>query len=378
MDLSDTATPALILDRGKMETNLVGMERVSQRLGVPLRPHGKTPKCKPIAQRLMRGGAIGLSVSTLREAEEYFSAGVEDLFYAVGMVPNKLDRAMALMKAGARMSFLLDSAAAARAIADQLPAGAPPLPIVVEIDVDGYRTGINPADQELFELVGIFRDCDRMAFEGIMSYGGRSYELGEPSAVADLAEKHRQALVDTKHRLEGLGLECKTVSFGSTPAVLHARSMEGVTELRCGIYVFQDLFQAAIGCCRPDDIALSVLTTIIGIRESQNIIVVDAGSLAMSKDASTRGTEHDAGYGLVVSASGNEFQPGLYLETTNQEIGLVTSLSGQPLNFSRFSIGEQLRILPNHADLTAAAHELYLVVDGGHEIVDRWERFNFW
>ena len=378
MKLTDISTPALVLDPDKLEDNIVAMERVAKRLCVPLRPHGKTPKCLPIAKRLMEGGATGLSVSTLREAEEYFAGGINDLFYAVGLVPNKLDRALALMQAGARMTFLLDSAAAALAISRQVPAEAPALPIAIEIDVDGYRTGVGPGGSEFIELVEAIRNSPNLTLAGIMSYGGRSYEIREPSAVAALAEEHRKKLVETKDALERLGADCEMVSFGSTPAVLHAEKMDGVTELRCGIYMFQDLFQSAIGCCSIDDIALSVLTSVIGIRERQNTIVVDAGSLALSKDLSTADTDHKAGYGLVVSADGSEIIPDLFVKTTNQEVGLVTTMSGVPIDWSRFQIGQQLRILPNHADLTAAAHDHYLIIENGDEIVDRWDRFNFW
>jgi len=378
MKLSDISTPALVLDKDKLEKNIVAMESVAMRLGVPLRPHGKTPKCLPIAKRLMQGGAIGLSVSTLREAEEYFAGGIEDLFYAVGLVPNKLDRALALIDAGARMTFLLDSAEAAKVISRQVPAEAPPLPIVIEIDVDGYRTGVNVRESEFAELVDVIENSPHLTLAGIMSYGGRSYEVRDPEAVALLAEEHRQALVEAKKRLGQLDTACEMVSFGSTPAVLHAKGMDGVTELRCGIFMFQDLFQSAIGCCRNEDIALSVLTSVVGIREKQNTIVVDAGNLALSKDLSTADTEHCAGYGLVASANDGEIIPDLYVKTTNQEIGLITSMSGRAVDWSRFQIGQQLRILPNHADLTAAAHDHYLVVENGDEVVDRWHRFNFW
>jgi D-serine deaminase-like pyridoxal phosphate-dependent protein len=54
------------------------------------------------------------------------------------------------------------------------------------------------------------------------------------------------------------------VSVGSTSTVLSARALDGVTEVRCGVYVFFDLFMANVGVCAIENIALSVLTTVGG------------------------------------------------------------------------------------------------------------------
>ena len=62
---------------------------------------------------------------------------------------------------------------------------------------------------------------------------------------------------------------------------------------------FQDLFQAGLGACSVDDVALSVLATVTGRQPAQDRFVIDAGGLALSKDRSTQGTAFDAGYGLV-------------------------------------------------------------------------------
>jgi D-serine deaminase-like pyridoxal phosphate-dependent protein len=42
------------------------------------------------------------------------------------------------------------------------------------------------------------------------------------------------------------------------------------------------------------------------------------------------------------------------------------------------AVGTRLRILPNHACLTAAAHDRYHVVDGGTDVVAIWPRLNGW
>jgi len=373
--LPDLPTPALILDRGVMDRNIARMAARAAELGVPLRPHGKTPKCGEIGRRLMAAGAIGLTVSTLREAEGYFDAGVADLFYAVALAPAKVARAAALRARGAQLTCLVDHPEAVAAIAAEAVGADAEIPLVVEIDVDGYRSGLPDRGGALEAMARDIAARPGVRFSGVMSYGGASYGC-DPAAAAGLAERHRAALVGARDRLAALGLGCPVVSFGSSPAVLHARSMDGVTELRCGIHVFQDLFQAAIGACAVGDVAVSVLTTVIGVRPDLGRIVVDAGGLAMSKDLSTQRTPHDAGYGLVCDIDGRLIE-GLFMPATSQELGIIEA-RGVALPYERLTIGTKLRILPNHADMTAAAYDRYAVVDGGRDVVADWERFNGW
>lgn len=374
--LQDLPTPALVLDKSKMDRNILKMQAVSKRLNVPLRPHGKTPKNVEIGRELVANGAVGLTVSTLREAEAYFSGGVTDLFYAVALAPAKVERVAALIKAGATITCLVDHPNAAAKIAREARRLGVTIPLAIEIDVDGYRAGLPDLNGAIETLTQQIVQEEGTSFAGIMSYGGASYNCTPPEAH-DLAEKHRQKLIDVRNRVNALGIDCPMVSFGSSPATLYAETMEHITELRCGIYVFQDLFQAAIGACTIDDIAISVLVSVIGLRPDRNMIIVDAGGLAMSKDLSTARTNHDAGYGLVCDINGRLIGD-LHIATTSQELGLITSLSGAPLPFDDIEIGTRLRILPNHADMTAAAYDGYHVVNGGNQIVNYWERANGW
>jgi len=374
--LDQLPTPSLVLDRGRMARNIERMAARAAALGVPLRPHGKTPKSADVARQLEAAGAVGLTVSTLREAEYYSAAGFADLFYAVALAPQKVGRVAALIRRGADIKCLVDHPDAAAGIAAAAAAAEITIPLVIEIDVDGYRTGIAPGSA-FVELGRSIHAARATRLAGIMSYGGASYNC-TPEEAADLAERHRLALVAAQAELHAAGLPCGMVSFGSSPAVMAARSMAGITELRCGIYVFQDLFQAAIGACGIEDIALSVLSSVIAVRPDLNRIVIDAGGMAMSKDLSTSRTAHDAGYGLVCDARTGALIEDVHVAATSQELGLLATFGGRPLPFDRLGIGEQVRILPNHSDMTAAAYDEYAVVDGGNEIVARWHRQNGW
>lgn len=359
-----------------MHRNIGRMAGRALDLGVPLRPHGKTPKNGEIGRLLYAAGAAGLTVSTLREAEGYFAAGCNDIFYAVALAPDKVDRVARLIANGAAITCLVDHADAVAKIAERARGCGTIVRLVVELDVDGYRAGLRNDNGALRSLADQIVATEGVSFEGIMSYGGASYGC-TPIEAAALADVHRLALLAGVEELRQAGIACTVVSFGSSPAVLHARSMEGITELRCGIYVFQDLFQAAIGACRIEDIAVSVLATVIGHRPDLNRIIVDAGGLAMSKDLSTSKTSHDAGYGLVCDIE-NRLFPDLFMTNTSQELGILTTMSGTPLPFDALPIGVKLRILPNHADMTAAAFDGYHVIGSNVREVEYWERFNGW
>jgi D-serine deaminase-like pyridoxal phosphate-dependent protein len=371
-------TPALLLDQARMDRNIEMMAGHSRRLGVPLRPHGKTPKCAAVLKRLMAHGALGVTASTVAEVEGAAAAGVGDIFYAVALEHRKIARLAAVQQDGVRLSCLTSSLAGARLCAAEAARLQTCLEFWIEIDVDGYRSGI-PADSDEFEMLARFLETHPATrLRGLMSYGGISYQAPSTTSRAEISEAHRQALLNAQAQLRSKGIEAKELSFGSGPAVQSATQMDGVSELRCGIYIFQDLFQAGIGACGIEDIAVTVLTTVIGSDAARNRLVIDAGALALSKDRSTAGTSFDAGFGLIIDAATGELIDGLYVGTVSQELGLVTTLDGSRLDFQRYPVGTRLRVLPNHADMTAAGFPGYHVLNGGCQVVDYWARYNFW
>lgn len=376
MTLDELPTPSFVIDTVRLEANIARMAARAQILGVGLRPHGKTPKCAEIGLRLADGGG-GLCTSTLLEAERYFVAGVADLFYAVALTPAKAARAAALIAKGADLKCLIDDPGGLAAIAEATRAAGVTLPLLIEVAADDYRSGVTLNGDSLKQLASAIAAHDGLRLVGVMSYGGASYGL-QPSEAAALAEHHRSTLVTAAARLRAAGYEMRIVSFGSTPAVLHAETLSGVTEVRCGIYAFQDLFQAAIGACEIGDIAGSVLTEVISRQPWNNRFVIDAGGLALSKDRSTATTDHDAGFGRICDAATGALIDDLYVQTTSQELGLVTSLSGAPIDLADFPVGRRLRVLPNHADMTAAAYGAYHLINTGGAVTGCLERFNGW
>jgi D-serine deaminase-like pyridoxal phosphate-dependent protein len=196
-----------------------------------------------------------------------------------------------------------------------------------------------------------------------------------------MAERERLAVVECAAALATARLPCPVVSVGSTPTAFCAESFAGVTEVRAGVYMFCDLMMAGLGVCDVDDIAVSVLTSVVGHQRDKGWLLVDAGWMALSRDRSTAGRPFDAGYGLVCDRQGR-LLPGVQVVETNQEHGIIAPGGGTPDagagELSRLPIGTRLRILPNHACATAAQHGAYHVLSGGDEVLATWPRFGGW
>jgi D-serine deaminase-like pyridoxal phosphate-dependent protein len=376
MKVDKLPTPSFVIEQTKLDANIERMAARAQALGVVLRPHGKTPKSVELVRRLLKGGS-GLCTSTLLEAERYFEAGIMDIFYATALTPAKAPRAARLVAAGAKLTCLIDDDDGLTGISEAAQAAGVRIALVIEVAADDYRCGVRLEGDDLVSLAEAIAEHAALDLVGVMSYGGASYQC-TPDEARTLAEHHRSTLVDAADRLRAEGHRIDRVSFGSTPAVLHAEHMEGITEVRCGIFAFQDLFQAAIGACEVSDIAGSVLTEVIGRQAHNNRIVIDAGGLALSKDRSTGLTDKDAGYGLVCDGETGELIDDLIVQTTSQELGLVASPSGTRIDIDAFPVGRRLRVLPNHADMTAAAYDRYFILGKGGDVIETVQRFNGW
>ncbi|CAN7536831.1 alanine racemase [Pseudorhodoferax sp. LjRoot39] len=374
--LATLDTPAAIVSLPRVQHNIARMQARADALGVRLRPHVKTTKCAQVVAAQRAAGAQGITVSTLKEAEQFFAQGITDILYAVAMAQHRLPQALALRQRGCALQILTDSMEGARAIAEFGRAQGHAFDVLVEIDTDGHRSGIAPDDALLLEVAGTLHGAG-MRLLGVLTHAGSSYALDDPVALAALAEQERAGCVRAAERLRAAGLPCPVVSVGSTPTALEAAALPSVTELRAGVYVFFDLVMRNVGVCRDDELALSVLTTVIGHQADKGWAIVDAGWMAMSRDRGTARQSRDYGYGQVCTVDGAPIA-GYLLSGANQEHGIVSHAEGSdPAIATRFPVGTRLRIWPNHACATGAQFPAYqaLAQDGS---ITTWERFHGW
>lgn len=371
------ATPALLLDKDKLDRNLKRLRDRMTARGVVLRPHMKTAKSIDVARRAFPSGTGPITVSTLAEAEYFAGYGFTDMTYAVGLSPDAARRAMALCKAGVDLKLLLDSAeqASALGIAGR-EAGMRPSAFI-EIDCDGHRGGLRADDPELLNVAQAMKQAG-VSLAGILTHAGESYALNTRAALVAAAENERAVAVLAAETLRAAGHDCPVVSVGSTPTAHFAEDLTGVTEMRAGVYMFFDLVMHGVGVCATDDLAVSVLATVVGTKPEKGWILVDAGWMALSRDRGTAAQAVDQGYGLVCDLSGKLY-PDLIVGQASQEHGVLLVRSGSAATPPDLTVGSKVLILPNHACATASQHDLYNVVSaGGHAIEARWPRIRGW
>lgn len=374
------ATPALVLDLAKVDRNIARLRTRLAKLGVAFRPHVKTSKSLHVARRMFPIGVGPITVSTLAEAEYFADGGFNDITYAVGLGLDKIERARKLVAHGIHLSVLIDTVEQAQALAAATKDGAAMPVVLIEIDCDGHRGGVVPADPALLEIADILRKGG-VRLGGVLTHAGESYSARGGAGLPEAAEGERMAVVAAADQLRAAGHAIQTVSVGSTPTAHFARDLTGVTEVRAGVFTFFDLVMHGIGVCDVDDIAVSVLATVIGHRPEKGWILTDGGWMAMSRDRGTQRHPVDQGYGIVCDIDGKPYD-NVIVEDASQEHGIIKVRPGSTGKLPDLPIGARVRILPNHACATCAQHEVYHVVEGqggaDRKVVAQWPRMRGW
>lgn len=365
--LNETATPAFLVDRAIVARNCDRMREKARASGVTFRPHVKTHKTVEIG-RMQHGGAAGaITVSTLAEAEYFAADGYSDITYAVPIAPEKLGRAAALAARIERLSILVDSEKAFRAIEAYAAAHGGSFNVFLKVDCGYHRAGVNPEDPDSVRLALALARSEGVRLQGLLTHAGHSYHAKDVEEIRRVAAEEAACLTRFRALLASEGLEARR-SVGSTPTLSVVDRFSECDEVRPGNYVFFDAFQAAVGSCALSDVAVSVLTTVVGSYPDRNSMIVDAGALALSKDLSPSHLDPEFGYGVVCNL---DLEPlPMRLVALSQEHGKIVTSAPVP-------VGTRLRILPNHSCLTAAMYDAYQIVDRGR-IVDQWRPVRGW
>src|SRR5688500_10561357 len=151
-DLRNLETPVLVLDQHRMDANIRRMRAQLARLGVAFRPHVKTSKSIDVVRRTIDAQTGPITVSTLKEAEYFAGFGFTDILYAVGITPNKLQHVFDLRARGVALTVILDSVEMAEALAAAATERNASLDVMIEIDCDGHRSGVQPGSDELLHI----------------------------------------------------------------------------------------------------------------------------------------------------------------------------------------------------------------------------------
>jgi D-serine deaminase-like pyridoxal phosphate-dependent protein len=369
-------TPFLHVNKNVFLNNIDRLNTYLCDFNVSFRPHFKTIRSFSALDYLLVDKHSPITVSTVKEAEAIVSRGYTNVLYAVGIVESKLNRIKDLNALGANVIVLLDSVDQARSINNFCEENDCSISALVEIDCDGNRGGLKPNDPLLIQVAKTL-DSGQGRFLGVLAHAGGSYSCLDKLSLQKAAQNEVNQVRLAVSNLSKRDISCRVVSIGSTPTAHSYQNLDGITEVRAGVYTFFDLVMAGIGVCEKTDIASSVVTTVIGQNKDKGWLFIDAGWMALSSDRGTAKQPQDCGYGLVANTDGQIIN-GLQVIKANQEHGIIGSALPSTINFDDFPIGLKIHILPNHACATSAMHRRYHVFDKVNQTYENWVRIQGW
>jgi D-serine deaminase-like pyridoxal phosphate-dependent protein len=345
-------TPALIVDLEVLQKNILDMAEFAKSAGVKLRPMTKSHKCPAISHLQLEAGATGIQVAKLSEGEVMEAAGVKDIFISNQIVgAPKVDRLLRLARR-ARIRIAVDSVENMKEISELAEARGMKIDVLLDVDTGIRRTGVLPGEPAL-KLASEITKRPGLNLVGVYTHEGIVYRARNKEELHELATKAARDMVETADLLRSNGIEIEEVSLGSTPGAKIVGKVEGVTEIRPGAYVFNDMQQLALGVCDEKDLALSLLTTVISVPANDRVIC-DAGSKAAGPDSCAFGAftppdvmpkiEQVSKLGLVRTLDGEILKDVIFDSRIGEEYGLLRAKNCHEL----FKVGDKIEIIPLH------------------------------
>ena len=331
MRIEELDTPALTVDLDIMERNLRSLGEYVRKHGLKLRPHTKTHKIPAIAKMQIAAGCSGITVAKVGEAEVMANAGLEDILIAYPVVGQGKWERLARLAQSRAITVSLDSIDVARGISSAATRGGSKVSILVEFDVGMRRCGVQTVEawlglaQEVSKLPGL-------RFSGLMFYPGHIWDALPDQGPA--LERISGIIDEIRARSKQAGLNCEAVSGGSTPTAYNSHQVRGLTEIRPGTYVFNDMNETNAGYSQLSDCALRVQVTVVS-KAVQGRAMIDGGSKTFSGDRLISGDKQ--GFGLVTEYPKSQFT------SMSEEHGHL-DLSPE----DRASVGDRLSVIPNH------------------------------
>ena len=355
MHFRELSTPALTIDLEVLGRNLDRMAELCRRQGVGLRPHTKTHKTPEVARLQIERGAGGLTVAKVGEAEVMANAGLDDLLVAFPILGAEKLRRLAQIATTHRVLVSLDAEATAQELSRAATGQGATVGVLVEFDVGFHRCGLEPGPA-CVELASTIARLPGLKFRGLMTYFGNVWGSAEDrrAEVKKVAERVKMAL----EAFRDAGIPVEIVSGGSTPSAEFAHLVPGLTEIRPGTYVYNDLNTYYQGACKLEDCAARVVATVISTAVPGRAII-DAGSKTLSSDALGSGPK--SGYGYVVEA------PDAPIVKLNEEHGHLDITKSK----HRFYVGEVVTVIPNHVCTCVNMHDEVFTLRNG-EVLDCW------
>jgi D-serine deaminase-like pyridoxal phosphate-dependent protein len=344
-------TPAVLVDLDIVEANISRMAALARRERLSLRPHIKTHKSTAMAQRQLAAGAVGVCCATASEAEVMVAGGVGDVLLAYPLVGRrKLERVTPLLRRGS-LTLVTDSKAVTASYRELAQTIGCSIRVMIEVDSGMHRVGVEP--RRIVEIAQDIAKGNELELRGILTHAGHSHDATDQLGIESVARQEAAIMGAAREELEAAGFDLAIVSAGSTITAPYLHARDGITEIRPGTYVYNDLRTMSTYACTPDGLAAFALATVVSLEGDR--VTIDAGSKTLT-------TSHDAVYGFGHLRD----LPGSRFTRLSEEHGVLAVPEGT----SRLAVGDRVQVLPVHVcawmDLQP---EIYGVRNG--QIVER-------
>jgi D-serine deaminase-like pyridoxal phosphate-dependent protein len=344
-------TPAILVDLDAVEANIARMAAFAQRAGLLLRPHVKTHKSLAMAGRQLAAGAAGLCVAAATEAAVMARTGASDIVLAYPLVgQRKLERAAGLLD-GPALTLVTDSSEVTEGYRGLARRAGRTIPVLVEVDTGMNRAGADP--RSMVKIASDVARGDGLEFRGILTHAGHAHDTTDPRSIERVARHEARIMGAVREELEAAGIEVPVASAGSTLTAPFLRASDGITEIRPGTYIYNDLRTLACYACTYDAIAVTALATVVSVNGDR--VTIDAGGKTLTPTTDTT-------YGLGHLRG----DPDATFTRLSEEHGVLT-LEGAE---SRVAVGDRVQVLPVHVCAWMDLHpEVYGI--RGDQIVER-------
>ncbi len=355
--ITDIDTPAVLIERSILEENVRSMQELADGRSVNLRVHIKTHKIPELAKLQIKAGAVGIAVAKLGEAEVMADAGIKDIQIANIIVGEQKVKRLLKLHTKCKLSVAVDSIENVKELSKVFSKKGRSINVLLKVNTGLNRCGLDSLD----EIIRFFKktiNLPGIKVVGLMTHAGHAYAAGTRDEIKAIGRSEGSTLVEYARRLKALGYDMRVLSVGSTPTAQYCSKVKGVTELRVGNYIFNDMTQVALGTVSIRRCALTVLTTVIST-PSNDRAVIDSGSKALGLDKGAHGRETLKGYGKIIGGGG-------VLARLSEEHGIIENFT------RRFTIGQKVRIIPNHACTVMNLFDFAYLVDGS-KVIRRYD-----
>ncbi|PDT83879.1 D-TA family PLP-dependent enzyme [Sinorhizobium sp. BJ1] len=337
-------TPAVLVDLDIARRNVHAFQAYADRHGIRVRPHIKTHKLPQMADLQLEAGAIGITCQKVSEAEAMIdgSARIKDVLITYNILGEAKLARLARLNARVILSVVADNPTVIDGLSAHFAGAENPLTVLVECNTGGDRCGV-ATPEAAADLARHITDAAGLRFGGLMTYP----PVGSAARVQSF-------MSEAKRLIEADGLEVPSITSGGTPSMMQAAEAPVATEYRPGTYIYNDRSLVSRGVATWQDCALTVLATVVSV-PAPNRAIIDAGSKVLTSDLLGL-----TGYGHVLG------RDDIRIDQLSEEHGRLVSdgLIG-------LQVGEQLRIVPNHACVVTNMVDIVNVVEGGEPIA-KW------